>query len=152
MMKKIIPISVIALLTMISCHRSKSVPEENRLFQFLGKSVILNDSLCEQIATIAEQDEMLSYSDSILQISDVRWRVNIMPNGIALMTSVQPDDPKMKQVVHYLTGIYGKPYDDEEDGFNIKWTTSDDIHKADSAFVHLRRVHSEEGGTFLLFN
>ena len=59
-MKKIIPISVIALLTMISCHRSKSVPEENRLFQFLGKSIVLNDSLYEQIASIAEQDNPLS--------------------------------------------------------------------------------------------
>ena len=116
---------------------------------------VLNDLLYEQIATIAEQDEMLSYSDSILQISDVRWRVNIDLPNIVLFTSVQPDDPKMKQVVKYLNSIYGKPYDDEADGFNIKWSSSDDsldIFRPGSTIVHLRRVHSEEGGTFLLFN
>lgn len=123
-------------------------------FSFLGKSVIINDSLCEQIASIANQDEMLSYSDSIVQIGDVRWRINLMPNSIALMTSVQPDDPKMKQVVKYLNSIYGKPYDEYEDGFSIKWSSSKDstnLFRPGSTLVHLRRVHSEEGGTFLIF-
>lgn len=115
-----------------------------RIQSFLGKSMIMNDSVYEQIAVIAEQDKMLSYGDSILQIGDVKWRINVMPNGIALMTSIQPDNPKMKQVVKYLNDIYGRPYDYEEDGFNIKWASTDDL-------VHLRRVHSEEGGTFLFF-
>lgn len=100
----------------------------------------------EQIVAIAAQDEMLSYRDNIIQIGDVMWGINIMPVGIALMTSVQPDDPKMKQVVKYLTSIYGKPYDEDEDGFNIKWSSQG------STIVHLRRVHTEEGGTFLIFN
>ena len=121
---------------------------------FLGKPIIINDSLCEQIASVANQDEMLSYNDSIIQIGDVRWRINLMPNSIALMTSVQPDDPKMKRVVEYLNGIYGKPYQDDEDGYSIKWSSSDDsidIFRPGSTLVHLRRVHSEEGGTFLIF-
>ena len=91
---------------------------------------------------------MLSYGDSILQIGDVKWRINVMPNGIALMTSVQPDDPKMKQVVKYLNSIYGNPYDGE-DVFSLKWLSSD---KLGSKLVHLRRINSEGGGTFLLFN
>ena len=77
-----------------------------------------------------------------------------MPNSIALMTSVQPDDPKMKQVVEYLNGIYGKPYQDDEDEYSIKWSSSGDsldIFKPGSTLVHLRRVHTEEGGTFLFF-
>ena len=69
------------------------------------------------------------------------------------MTSVQPNDPRMKQVVTYLNRIYGKPYDDEEDGFSIKWSSSDDSLDIfnGSTLVHLRRVHSDEGGTFLIF-
>ena len=121
---------------------------------FLGKPIIINNSICEQISDIANQDEALSYSDSIVQIRDVRWRVNLMPDGIALLTSVQPDDPKMKQVVKYLNRIYGKPYQDDEDGYSIKWSSSDDsldIFRPGSTLVHLRRVHSEEGGTFLFF-
>lgn len=146
-MKKIIPLIIITLLTIASCHRSKDIPEERRLFQFLGKSVVLNNAICDQIASIAEQDKMLSYNDSILQIGDVKWRINIMSNGIALMTSVQPDDPKMIEVVTYLKRIYGKPYHGEN-AYSMKWSSSD---KTGSRLVHLRRVNSEEGGTFLFF-
>ncbi|MBO4464291.1 MAG: YdcF family protein [Prevotella sp.] len=122
---------------------------QDMIRSFLGKPIIMNDFICEQIAAIAEQDTMLSYGDSILQIGDVKWRINIIPNGVALLTSVQPDDPKMKQVDMYLNRIYGKPYDDEEDGFSIKWSSSED--SLGRTLVHLRRVHSEEGGTFLFF-
>ncbi len=152
---------VVCLALMLICNQIvvNNAEEDRRnspatIFSFLGKSVIINNSLSEQIASIANQDEMLSYSDSIVQIGDVRWRVNLMPDGIALLTSVQPDDPKMKQVVKYLNSLYGKPYQDDEDGYSIKWSSSDDsldIFRPGSTLVHLRRVHSEEGGTFLFF-
>lgn len=119
---------------------------------FLGKPIVINNSVYEQISTIAEQDKMLSYSDSIIQIGDVRWRVNLMPTSIALMTSVQPDDPMMKQVVKYLNSIYGKPYQNDDEGYSIKWSSSgDSLNIFSGTLVHLRRVHSEEGGTFLFF-
>lgn len=127
---------------------------QNTISSFLGKPVIINDSLFEQIASVANQDDMLSYNDSIIQIGDVRWKINLMSNSIALMTSVQPDDPKMKQVVKYLNGIYGKPYDEYEDGYSIKWSSSGDsldLFRPGSTLIHLRRVHTEEGGTFLFF-
>ena len=142
---------------MISCTANKSdvnVVEQDTLFSFLGKPIVINDKICEQISTIAVQDKKLSYSDSIIQIVHVRWRVNLMSGAIVLMTSVQPDDPKMKQVVKYLNSIYGKPYEDEEDGDDIKWSSSDDPldeFRPDCTLVHLRRVRSEEGGTSLIF-
>ena len=108
-----------------------------------------------EVSVIARLDDKLSYSDSIIQICDVKWRINLSLPSIVLFTSVNPDEPQMKQVVNYLNGIYGKPYDDEEDGFDIKWSSSpdpDDIFNGVSTLVHLRRVHSEEGGTFLMFN
>ena len=103
---------------------------------------------------------MLSYGDSILQIGDVRWRVNINKTrlrgaplqSVILVTSVQPDDSKIKGVVEYLNSIYGKPYDEEEDGMRIKWSTSNNKYEAGSTLVRLRRVNSEEGGTFLHFS
>ena len=133
--------------------RTSSIPRGS-INSFFGRPIVINDSICEQISDIADMDEMLSYSDSIIQIGEVRWRVNLMDNVIALMTSVQPDDPKMKRVVKYLNRIYGKPYQDEDDGYSIKWSSSDDtlnIFKPDCTLVHLRRVNSEEGGTFLFF-
>ena len=149
--------SLVLALCMISCTANKNdvnVVEQDTLFSFFGKPIVINDNICEQISAIAAQDKKLSYNDSIIQIVNVRWRVNLMSGGIVLITSVQPDDPKMKQVVKYLNSIYGKPYQDEEDGYNIKWSSSDDsldIFRPDCTLVHLRRIHSEEGGTCLIF-
>ena len=136
----------------LSNRKSNDVVAQDTISSFLGKPIVINDKIYKQISAIAAQDKMLSYSDSIIQIGDVRWRINLMSDGIVLLTSVQPDDPKMKQVVKYLTGIYGKPY--EEDDYDIKWSSSDnpsDIARPGSTFVYLRRVHSEEGGTILFF-
>ena len=139
----------------LSNRKSNDVVAQDTISSFLGKPIVINDKIYEQISAIAAQDKMLSYSDSIIQIGNVRWRINLMSDNIVLMTSVQPDDPKMKQVVKYLTGIYGKPYEDEEDGYDIKWSSSDDpsdIFRPGSTLVRLRRVHSDEGGTFLFFD
>lgn len=138
----------------LSNHKSNDVVAQDTISSFFGKPIVINDRIYEQISAIAAHDKMLSYSDSIIQIGNVRWRVNLKSDNIVLMTSVQPDDPKMKQVVKYLTDIYGKPYEDEEDGYDIKWSSSDnpsDIFRPGSSLVHLRRVRSEEGGTILFF-
>ena len=137
----------------LSNRKSNDVVAQDTISSFWGKPIVINDKIYEQISAIAAQDKILSYSDSIIQIGDVRWRINLMSDGIVLLTSVQPDDPKMKQVVKYLIGIYGKPY--EEDGYDIKWSSSDDpvdIFRPGSTLVRLRRVHSEEGGTILFFD
>lgn len=134
-------------------RKSNDVVAQDTISSFLGKPIVINDKIYEQIPAIAAQDKILSYSDSIIQIGNVRWRINLMSDNIVLMTSVQLDEPKMKQVVKYLTVIYGKPYE-EEDGYDIKWSSSDnpsDIFRPGSTLVHLRRVRSEEGGTILFF-
>ena len=136
-----------------SAPYANNIPQDT-IQSFLGRPVVINDSVCEQIGAIAAQDEILSCEDSIVTIAGVKWRIILMQKGVALMTSVQPDDPKMKEVVKYLNGIYGNPYD-EEDEYSIKWSSSPDpnsIFNGHCTLVHLRRVHSDEGGTFLLFN
>lgn len=136
-----------------SATYSNNIPQDT-IQSFLGRPVVINDSVCEQIGAIAAQDEIHSCEDSIVTIAGVKWRINLMQKGVVLMTSVQPDDPKMKEVVKYLNGIYGNPYD-EEDEYSIKWSSSPDsnnIFNGHCTIVHLRRVHSDEGGTFLLFN
>ena len=136
----------------LSNRKSNDVVAQDTISSFLGKPIVINDKIYDQISAIANQDKNLSYSDNIIQIVDVRWRVNLMSGGIVLMTSVQPNNPKMKHVVKYLTGIYGKPYEDEEDGYDIKWSSSDDlldIFRPGCTLVHLRRIRSEEGGTII---
>ena len=110
----------------LSNRKSNDVVAQDTISSFWGKPIVINDKIYEQISAIAAQDKILSYSDSIIQIGNVRWRINLMSDNIVLMTSVQPDDPRMKQVVKYLNSIYGKPHEDEEDGYDIKWTSSDD--------------------------
>lgn len=88
---------------------------------FLGSRIILNDSVMEQIAAIAQQDERLSYADSIIQICDVRWRVNLDFPRIMLVTSVSPYNPKMKQVIDYLNEIYGEHDKDTGSGLDYRW-------------------------------
>ncbi|MBQ9356858.1 MAG: YdcF family protein [Prevotella sp.] len=134
-------------------HKEEDSPQEI-INSFLGRPLIINNRVYEQIAAISSKDDMLAYNDSIIQIGEVRWRVNLDLPRVVLFTSVQPDNPKMKQVVEYLNCIYGKPYDGE-DVFSIKWSSSNDsldIFRGGSTLVHLRRVYSEEGGTFLIFN
>ena len=149
--------SLVLAICMISCTANKNdvnVVEQDTLFSFLGKPIVINDKIYDQISAIANQEKKLSYSDSIIQIVNVRWRVNLMSGAIVLLTSVQPDDPQMKLVDKYLNSIYGKPYEDEEDGYDIKWSSSNDpidIFKPGSTLVHLCRIRSEEGGTCLIF-
>ena len=147
-------VAIVSLALMLICNLIVVKKSQTTIYSFLGKSITINNSLYKQIASIAEQDNMLSYNDRIIQIGDVRWGINLMPNGIALLTSVQPDAPEMKQVIEYLNSIYGEPYDGE-DVYSMKWCTPYDTlntyNTPGCTLVHLRRVHTEEGGTFLFF-
>lgn len=121
---------------------------------FFGHKLVVNDSVFQQIEKIASKDPFLSVKGKVLKTGKVGWGINVHTGSIVLLSSVQPDDPKMLEVVKYLNKIYGKPYEDEEDGFNIKWSSSKDsldILAPGCSLVHLRDVHSEEGGTFLSF-
>ena len=89
----------------------KEYTSQEIINSFLGRPLIINNRVYEQIAAISSKDDMLTYN-------------------------------------------YGKPYDGE-DVFSIKWSSSNDsldIFRGGSTWVHLRRVNSEEGGTFLIFN
>ena len=144
MSKRLFHISLTCVLVMIcSCHQQANIvtnDDADTLQSFFGRQLVLNDSMLEQISAIARQDYMLSYSDSILQIGDVRWRVNIHEQYITLFTSTEPNAPQMLSVVNYLKSIYGEPDEAYEDEGDYRWTQ-----------VRLRRVRSEGGGSFLLF-
>lgn len=140
-----------------------SLPQDT-IYSFFGKPIVFNDSIYKQISVIATNDDMLCYKDSIMQIGEVKWRVNLtlkpvwrsMPvdPSIVLRTSILSDDPKMKHVTKYLNSIYGKPYYEDEENFIIRWSTSKDsldIYKPGCTLVTLRRTRSDDGGTFLTF-
>ena len=72
----------------LSNRKSNDVVAQDTISSFWGKPIVINDKIYEQISAIAAQDKMLSYSDSIIQIGAVRWRINLMSDGIVLLTSV----------------------------------------------------------------
>jgi hypothetical protein len=110
-------------------------------------------SIHHQIRVIASDDDMLCYESGIhnrtLSVGKVKFGVNVDGDGIILVSSTEVDAPKMKQVVEYLKGIYGVPVEDEPD--NYLWHVGRDggYH---GKTVRMRPLHSEEGGTVLLFN
>ena len=122
---------------------------------FFGKPIVMDDwtSIHHQIRVIASEDDMLCYESGIhnrtLSVGKVKFGVNVDGDGIILVSSTEVDAPKMKQVVEYLKGIYGVPVEDEPD--NYWWHVGRDggYH---GKTVRMRPLHSEEGGTVLLFN
>ena len=122
---------------------------------FFGKPIVMDDwtSIHHQIRVIASDDDMLCYESGIhnrtLSVGKVKFGVNVDGDGIILVSSTEVDAPKMKQVVEYLKGIYGVPVEDEPD--NYWWHVGRDggYH---GKTVRMRPLHSEEGGTVLLFN
>lgn len=85
---------------------------------------------------------------AVLSIWEVEFGVNIDVDGIRLITSTQPDDPKMKQVIEYLTSIYGEPVENQPDDYWWYSGAKDDY--LGRLVARLRPLHSEEGGTVLI--
>ncbi len=68
----------------LSNRKNNDVVAQDTIYSFLGKPIVINNKIYEQILAIATQDHKLSYGDSIIQIVNVRWRVNLMSGGIVL--------------------------------------------------------------------
>lgn len=118
---------------------------------FFGHKLIYQsvDSVKTQIAAIAKRERNLVYKDNVLSVCGVEWGVNIRGGQVVLLTSHNPEEPKMKKVIRYLTKIYGKPEADIDDEYRLYWYKRPDTFPA--AAVQLRRVHGDGSGTFLFF-
>lgn len=78
-------------------------------------------------------------SDSIVQLCNVRWKVNSFRDGnVCLFTSTLVDSPEMKSVVQLIDSICGKH--DEVENLHFCWNE-----------LKLRRCRSERnGGTMII--
>ena len=120
---------------------------QDTIYSFLGKPLIINDSVFTHISAIADQDTLLSYNNRILQIGDVKWRIKFNPFNMILTSSTKTDDPKMRKVVKYLKSIYGEPWTKEESPFEYRWSFLD----SHDTWVFLMPKHPKEEGTRLSF-
>ncbi len=125
------------------------------LESFFGEPLVLNDSVHNQISEIAAHSDMLSYEDSILQIGEVKWGINISERSVSLFTSVSADSPKMKAVIDYMDKIYGEPYEGitDKEWPECKWSSStDSVYRIQGTLVHLRPARGGAEGTFIMFH
>ena len=89
---------------------------------------------------------MLTVKDNVIAICKVGFGINIHDNGVLLISSTQVDDPKIKRVVKYLNTLYGTASEEEPDNY---WWCKEDYNRNT---IRLRPLHSEEGGTVILFD
>ena len=85
---------------------------------------------------------MLSIDGKVLTVVEVGFGINLHNKYVALISSTQVDDPKMKTVVTYLNGLYGIASEGEPN--NYLWCKGNTIR--------LRPLHPEDGGTVIIFN
>ena len=123
---------------------------QDTIYSFLGKPIIISDSVFTRISEVAAQDRMLTYnSDSTLQIGDVKWNIKFTAYNMVLYTSTKTDDSRMKEVINYLSSIYGEPWTTEREPNTYYWPepfTNSATQKTD---VRLRRGYQD--GSRILF-
>ena len=130
------------------CHHGRYVVEfENITVPFFGKSLLMDDSthIMRQIAEIAADDKMLSVERKVLTVGEVGFGINLYKSSVVLISTTQVDDPKVKDIVKYINGFYGAGDEDDPDTF--LWSSENDYLN-----IRLRPLHSDEGGTVLIFS
>lgn len=123
----------------------------NNSISFFGKTMAIDDSthIMQRIKDVVAGDENLSIEGSVLTIKDVGFGINLRDDGVVLISSTQVDDPKIKLVVKYLNGIYDTAKEDEPD--NFWWCAEEPNDFVCEKTIRLRPLHSEEGGTVIMF-
>lgn len=140
----------ICIIALLGCTRGSSgadtIVDTSSVdtISFFGNTLELGDSthIMQQIKNIAGKDSMLSIDGKVLTVVEVGFGINLHNKYVALISSTQVDDPKMKTVVTYLNGLYGIASEGEPN--NYLWCKGNTIR--------LRPLHSEDGGTVIIFN
>ena len=155
-MKKIVLITF-CLFALIGCGKKSSIDNSTQevssheAVSFFGMPLIMDDSthIMQQILAISEDEEMISVDGPILTIGNVLFKINLLVDGVTLISSTPIDDPKMEQVVKYFDSIYDPmPENGANDVYSWRKKGTDGVYHN----VRMRPLHSEEGGTTIMFS
>ena len=99
-----------------------------------------------------DSDVLFDKETGNIDICGTLFHVNHNRGGLVLMSSVQPDTRGIKQVRKYISKFHGEENYEEPDHYS--WLPYTDSTKIGQNYpvIHLRRVHSEEGGTVIIVN
>ena len=167
----------VLVLCMASCHRKdqsmtnnlssndsvKEIVNEPKneqcisTLKFLGHDIICSkNSIPQELARICAKDDNLSF-DSVNQnvtLYGTTFHLNYRNGvrGFLLMSSVQPDTRQIRIVRDAISKFHGK--ENFEEDWHYSWLPFTDSTKIDQNYpvIHLRRVHSEDGGTVIIVN
>ena len=120
------------------------------IYSFVGKPIIISDSVFTRISGVAAEDTKLTYnSDSTLQIVGVKWQIKFTAYNMKLFTSTKVDDSRMEEVIKYLSNIYGEPWTTEKRPNNYYWPEPFTDEAAQKTNVRLGPEYPD--GSFILF-
>lgn len=169
---------IIIVICMVSCHKkdksmthniiSSNDPVKEKVcklknergistLKFLGHDIICSENnISKEFARISIEDNNLSF-DSVNQnvtIYGTTFHLNYSSkvSGFMLMSSVQPDSRQIRIVRNAINKFHGKENFEEENHYS--WLPFTDSTKIGQNYpvIHLRRVHSDEGGTVIIVN
>lgn len=169
---------IVIALCMVSCHKkersltnniisSKDFDKEqvctpkNELristLKFLGHEIICSKNcIPQEFSRICAEDDNLSF-DSVYQnvtVYGTTFHLNYSGDGsgFMLMTSVQPETRQIRVVRDAISKFHGEENFEEDNHYSwLPWTDSTKIGQ-NYPVIHLRRVHSDEGGTVIIVN
>lgn len=140
------------IFALAGCGTKSSINNSaNETVSFFGEPLLMDDSthVMQQIKVIAEDDEMISVDGPILTIGNISFKINLLGDGVTLISSIPPDDPKMEQVIKYFDSIYDPmPENGANDFYSWRKKGTDGVYHN----VRMRPLHSEEGGTTIMFS
>lgn len=134
----------------------KSTFSEGEIFSqyFLGHYIICDhDSVYSELERVYADDPEVNFDKETgnIEICGVLFHVNKRRkiSRLSLMTSVQPDSRRMKRVRKYISKFHGKEEYEEPGHYSwLPYLDSTLIGK-NYPVIHLRGVHSEDGGTVI---
>lgn len=120
---------------------------------FLGHYIRCSeDSLYSEMEHLYANDADILFDKQTgnIDICGILFHVNPNGGGLVLMSSVQPETKGINKVRKYINKFHGEEnYVEPDHYFWLPYTDSTLIEK-NYPIIHLRRVHSDEGGTAIL--
>lgn len=167
-MLKHLYIGLMGMVALCSCHGNQSgepassdstmvetFEDNHKVMLLFGHTISLDSaSIDDELAALANDIDEIEYDveKGNITLCDVTFHVNADQRSLAFMTSVQPDSPKMEEVRNLISMYYGKVSNEDDLVYTWPYVMDEAGRSNHNPYIKMRRVHSDEGGTFIFFD